>query len=186
MGYGNPGVKYEKTRHNIGFMVLDEISERLNIKIHKNKFNALIGEGTYKNEKILLVKPQTYMNLSGESVLEIMNFYKVSFKDLIVIYDDIDLSFSQIRIKPRGSSGTHNGMRNITELLESNEFPRIRVGIGRPENNIELKDFVLMKFSKNEMETIEKTEKIVYNAIIEIIECGIESAMNLYNNKNEG
>lgn len=168
-------------------MAIDEIGKNLNINVNKSKFNALIGEGIYNGEKILLVKPQTYMNLSGESVVEIVNFYKLAHSDLIVIYDDIDLNFTSLRIKSHGSPGTHNGMRNITEMLGSSEFVRIRIGIGKPKCDINLKDYVLMKFNKDEKEKTEKTVKTVYSSVIEIIENGVNSAMNLYNNnKNEG
>lgn len=178
-------MRYDNTRHNAGFMAIDEIADRLLIKVNKNKFNALIGDGQLGSEKILLVKPQTYMNLSGESVIQILDFYKISLEDLIVIYDDIDLSLGTIRIKPQGSPGTHNGMRNITELVKGNNFIRVRIGIGRPDPQIDLKDFVLMKLSKEEKEIFEKTKIIVYDSIIEILEHGVVSAMNLYNNKNE-
>lgn len=185
MAYGNPGLRYDNTRHNVGFLAIDKISEKMDIKVDKNKFNAIIGEGYYKGEKILLVKPQTYMNLSGESVKPIMDFYKVNIEDLIVIYDDIDVEIGNIRIKPSGSSGTHNGMRNICEMLGVSSFPRIRMGTGKVFSGIDLKDFVLMKMSKEEMEIIDKVVENVYNSLIEILEHGIEKAMSIYNRKNE-
>ena len=110
-------MRYDDTRHNFGFMAIDEIASKLNIKLNKNKFEAIIGEGIENGEKIMLAKPQTYMNLSGESIIKILDFYKIPLSDLIVIYDDIDLPFGGLRIKPSGSAGTHNGMRNITELV---------------------------------------------------------------------
>ena len=185
LDYGNPGKEYEWTRHNSGFISIDEIAKNLGIEIKKEKFSALIGEGMYNGQKIMLVKPQTYMNLSGEAVSQIMEYYKVPSEDLIVIYDDVDLNFGNIRIRPHGKPGTHNGMRNITDLLDTEEFIRIRVGIGRPFQGIDLKDYVLMHFTVEEKETIEKVAKVVYNALVEMLDHGVKSAMNLYNSKTE-
>ncbi len=181
VGLGNPGLEYENTRHNSGFIAIDNISKKMQIEVNKKKFNALVGEGNYNGEKLILVKPQTYMNLSGESVKQIVDFYKLNLSDLIVIYDDIDLKLGNIRIKPSGSPGTHNGMRNITSLLGSEEFIRVRIGIGKPPEYITLMDYVLMKFSKEEKEIIEKTADTVYNALEVIINQGVKNAMNLYN-----
>ena len=181
VGLGNPGKEYEKTRHNIGFMVIDKIAEILNININKNKFNGLLGEGIYGGEKILLVKPQTFMNLSGNCVQEVATFYKVQSEDIIVIYDDIDIEFGKIRIRPNGSSGTHNGMRNITEMLQTQSFPRIRVGAGRPKENQELYNFVLSHFDKNEMEIIQNSIDNSAKAVVKILDNGILKAMNEFN-----
>lgn len=156
----------------------------MGIEVNKKKFDALIGEGSYKSEKILLVKPQTYMNLSGESVKQIVDFYKIDIKDLIVIYDDIDIELGNIRIKPSGGTGTHNGMRNIYSLLGNTAFPRIRIGTGKVFPQIELKDFVLMKMTKEEVEIVEKVVELVYSSLIEILENGLSKAMNIYNGKN--
>lgn len=154
--------------------------------MNKEKFQAQIGEGNYQGEKILLVKPQTYMNLSGESVMPIVNFYKVSPDDLLVIYDDIDIELGKIRIRPKGSAGTHNGMRNIIQLLGTESFPRIRIGTGKVPSEIPLKDFVLMNFTKEEKIMIENVTERVYHAVIEMMDYGVKSAMNLYNsNKGE-
>lgn len=139
----------------------------------------------YKGEKLLLVKPQTYMNLSGEAIKQIVDFYKIDVKDIIVIYDDIDLDIGSIRIKPKGGTGTHNGMRNIAQLLQSTDFPRIRIGTGKVLLGIDLKDFVLMKMANEEKNIIEKVTENVYNSVIEILEHGLEKAMSMYNNKNE-
>ncbi len=166
-------------------MAIDEIALRLDIKLNKNKFDALIGDGKINNEKVILAKPQTYMNLSGESIIQIVDFYKIDLKDLIVIYDDIDLPFCGLRIKPNGSPGTHNGMRNITELLKSEQFIRVRMGSGKPTLGIELKDYVLMKLTKEEKEKVEKLTEKVYKAVIEIVENGVSKAMNLYNKSGE-
>ena len=128
-GLGNPGKKYENTRHNMGFLAVDLLAEKYGIRIDKIKFKALVGEGRIAGQKVLLVKPQTYMNLSGQSIVEVMNFYKVEIENLIVIYDDIDIPTGTIRLRKKGSAGTHNGMRNIVYLLGDDGFPRIRVVI---------------------------------------------------------
>ncbi|MBQ9280337.1 MAG: aminoacyl-tRNA hydrolase [Clostridia bacterium] len=186
MDFGNPGKAYEWTRHNAGFIAIDEISKKMGIEVTKEKFDALIGMGEHHGEKIMLVKPQTYMNLSGESVLQILNFYKLLPEDLIVIYDDVDLDFGNIRIRPYGSPGTHNGMRNITNLIGTQEFIRIRMGMGKPLiPGMDLKDYVLMNFSSEEKETIESLANIVYNALVEILDHGVKSAMNLYNSNKK-
>lgn len=157
----------------------------MGIEVNKNKFDALIGDGQFNGEKILLVKPQTYMNLSGESLRKIVDFYKVDTEDIIVIYDDIDLEIGTLRIKPKGGTGTHNGMRNIALLIESTNFPRIRIGTGKVITGIDLKDFVLMKMTKDEKELLERVTETVYNSVVEILQNGIEKAMSIYNNKNE-
>ena len=166
-------------------MAIDEIASKLNIKLNKNKFEAVIGEGFENKEKIMLAKPQTYMNLSGESIIKILDFYKIPLTDLIVIYDDIDLPFGGLRIKPSGSAGTHNGMRNITELVKSKEFTRVRMGTGRPPENIDLKDYVLMKLTDEEKAVAKKLSIRVADAVLEIVNSGVNKAMNLYNKIGE-
>lgn len=156
IGLGNIGKEYENTRHNSGFIMLDKIAEKYNISLDKKKKKCIYGEGHINGQKIALVKPTTFMNLSGEAIVEIMNWYKVELKDILVIYDDIDLNFGQIRYKEKGSSGTHNGMRNIIQNLKSEEFARVRVGIeNRGEVPIPLIDYVLQKFSKDELKDLE-------------------------------
>lgn len=167
-------------------MAVDEIAKKLNISVEKDKFDAKIGEGIFQGQKIMLVKPQTYMNLSGECVIQLIHYYKVLPEDLIVIYDDIDIEFGKIRIRPSGSAGTHNGMRNITKMLGTEEFTRIRIGTGKVPQEVMLTDFVLMNFSKEEREIMKEVMQITYCAIIEILDNGVKSAMNLYNsNKGE-
>lgn len=178
-------MRYDDTRHNFGFMAIDEIASKLNIKLNKNKFEAIIGEGIENGEKIMLAKPQTYMNLSGESIIEILDFYKIPLSDLIVIYDDIDLPFGGLRIKPSGSAGTHNGMRNITELVKSQEFIRVRMGTGRPPENIDLKDYVLMKLTSEEKLIARKLSSKVADAVLEIINSNVSKVMNMYNKSGE-
>lgn len=179
-GLGNPGRKYENTRHNIGFIALDLLAERNDIKVNKLKHKALVGEGRISGQKVLLVKPQTYMNLSGQSLREVMAYYKEDPQNLIVIYDDIDIPEGTIRIRKKGSAGTHNGMRSIVYDLASDQFLRIRIGMGT-ERKSELKDFVLGGFSKEEKDLLEGAVKRAALAAERIVEKGIEKAMNEYN-----
>lgn len=180
-GLGNPGKKYENTRHNIGFITLDYLAERHDIQINKIKHKALVGEGRISGQKVLLVKPQTYMNLSGESLREVMDYYKVDIEDMIVIYDDIDLPAGTVRIRKKGSAGTHNGMRSIVQHL-GQDFPRIRMGIGN-ERKGDLADFVLGGFSKEDREVLEPAVVRACDSVECYIAEGIEKAMNKYNIK---
>ena len=181
-GLGNPGKKYENTRHNMGFIAIDLLAEEFGIKVDKIKFKALVGEGRIAGQKVVLVKPQTYMNLSGQSVMEIMNFYKEDIENLIVIYDDIDIPTGTIRLRKKGSAGTHNGMRNIVYLLKDDGFPRIRVGIGT-EKKVDLINYVTGGVSKDEEELLEDALTRASKAAACIVEKGIEKAMNEYNIK---
>lgn len=180
VGLGNPGKKYDLTRHNVGFEAIDRLAQKYQIKVNKIKYKALIGEGQIEGEKVLLVKPQTYMNLSGETVLSICNFYQIEPENLIVIYDDVDTDAGKLRIRKKGSAGTHNGMRHIIMLLQKDDFPRIRIGIGR-SNQLELRDFVLQRFSKDEMITMDETLNKAADAAVMIIREGIDLAMNRFN-----
>lgn len=151
IGLGNIGKEYENTRHNSGFIALDYIAEKHGIVIDKKKKKCIYGEGHINGEKVSLIKPTTYMNLSGEAIVEMLNWYKATPKDILVIYDDIDLKFGDIRHREKGSSGTHNGMRNIIANLKTEEFARIRIGIeNRDQTPIPLMDYVLQKFNKDE------------------------------------
>ncbi len=181
-GLGNPGKKYENTRHNMGFITIDQLAEKHNIKTDKLKFKALVGEGRIAGQKVLLVKPQTYMNLSGESIREVMNFYKLEPENLIVIYDDIDIEAGTLRIRKFGSAGTHNGMKSVVYQLQSDRFPRIRLGIGRQKKG-DLVNFVIGGFSKEEVPVLEEAVNHAVLAIECIIEDGIDKAMNQYNTK---
>lgn len=185
VGLGNPGKNYQKTRHNIGFMVIDELLEKLDIKATKIKFNSVYGECIINSEKILLVKPQTFMNNSGTAVRDLINFFKVEPKDLIVIYDDIDIGFSDVRIRQKGSSGSHNGMKSIIHQIQSDQFPRIRIGVGKKHKEEDLANFVLTNFSKEESEDIEIAIKHAAEASLSIVEKGIDFAMNNYNRKKK-
>ena len=181
VGLGNPGKQYDKTRHNVGFDVIDILSKEYGISVTKIKHKALIGEGRVGSEKVLLVKPQTYMNLSGETLIDIYNYYKVDLDKIIVIYDDIDLDVGKIRIRKKGSGGTHNGMRSIIKCLGSNEFPRVRVGVSRPLPGQDLANFVLSRFRKDEESDLETGLEKAYKSVDSMIRESIDIAMNKYN-----
>ena len=180
-GLGNPGLRYANTRHNVGFIVLDMLADKLGIKVTKAKHKALIGEGTLAGEKIVLAKPQTYMNLSGESILELKNWYKVEDSRIIIIYDDIDLDIGVLRIRPSGSAGTHNGMRSIIEHLKSQDFPRVRLGIGRPPQDWDLKDYVLSTFRDDEIPKLKDACQRAVEGVELIITKGVNYAMSRCN-----
>lgn len=167
VGLGNPGKEYENTRHNLGFMFLEYLENKYNFKISTKKFNSLIGEIFLNNEKIVFVKPQTYMNLSGQAVQKVKEFYKIDFKDIIVIFDDLDIPFGEVRYKQNGSGGTHNGMKNIVQMIDTKEFPRIKIGIGNIKHeNQDLKDFVLEKFSKSQKEELNNIFEKAYQKLL--------------------
>ncbi len=181
VGLGNPGNKYENTRHNVGFRVIDILSQKHGIKVDRLRHKALIGDGSIKEERVLLVKPQTFMNLSGECVRDIVEWYKLPAENIIVIYDDVDLPVGTVRIRPKGSSGTHNGMKSVIYQLQSDEFPRIRIGIGKAPEGWDLADYVLSRFGGNESEMIGKSIEKAADAVTAMITDGVAAAMNLYN-----
>ena len=182
VGLGNPGSKYEQTRHNIGFITIDELSFRHGIKLNKLKFKASYGEGKINGIKVMLVKPQTFMNASGESLREILAWFKLTTTNLIVIYDDVDLEPGRLRVRETGSAGTHNGMRSIVSQIASQDFPRVRIGIGKPENpGYDLADYVLSKFPSEQHPAMLEVVKKAADAVQEIIKNGAEFAMNIYN-----
>ncbi len=183
-GLGNPGRKFRNTRHNLGFITIDKLAEDLGIKVSRIKFKALIGEGWIGTEKVLLVKPQTYMNLSGESLREVMAFYKETPDHLIVVYDDFDIAAGNLRIRPFGSAGTHNGMRSVIYQLNTDRFPRIRIGTGR-EKKGNLFSFVTGGFSKEEVPLLEEAVLKAVEACKCIVEDDINLAMNKYNTKKK-
>ncbi|OON94203.1 MAG: aminoacyl-tRNA hydrolase [Candidatus Epulonipiscium fishelsonii] len=183
VGLGNPGLKYKNTRHNIGFNIVDYIASEYNIKIKKNKFKSLIGEYIQGGECITFMKPQTYMNLSGEAVREFLSWNKMTSKDIIVIYDDISLDVGILRIKQSGSAGGHNGIKSIIQHLQTNEFPRIKIGVGEKPKNWDLADYVLSNFSNEEKDILENNFKNVKNITKLILEGKIDNAMNNYNTK---
>lgn len=183
VGLGNPGLKYENTRHNAGFITIDYLSRKYDIDVRKIKFKSLIGQGVISGQKIMLVKPQTYMNNSGEALREIFNYFDFDHDKLIVIYDDIDIDFGSIRIRKKGSAGTHNGMKSIIYNLKFDDFPRIKVSVGKKPEYMDLANFVLSGFSKEEAKIIEDEVILAGDAIKMIIEEGIEKAMSIYNSK---
>lgn len=182
VGLGNPSKKYDKTRHNVGFDVIDELASKLDIDVKTKRHRALCGIGNVNGEKVILVKPQTYMNSSGEAVKKVVDFYKLdSTQNLIVISDDINLDIGRIRIRKSGSAGGHNGLKNIIAHLKSEDFTRVRVGVGENGGNSDLIKHVLGKFSKAERAKIDETAKTSADAILDIIEHDEEYAMNKYN-----
>ena len=181
VGLGNPGKQYEATRHNVGFIAIDEIAKNLGINVDKLKFKSLIGEGRLGSEKLILAKPQTFMNLSGQAVVELMNYYKVDRDKLIVIYDDIDIEAGKIRIRIKGSAGSHNGMKNIIYLLGYDDFPRIRIGVSRPRQGQDLASFVLSKFDKSEIQPMVGAIETAAKAAEEVVKSTLDIAMNKYN-----
>ena len=181
VGLGNPEEKYSNTRHNMGFDVINQLSKECDIKVSKSKFDAFYGMGEINGKKIILVKPQTYMNLSGESVIKFKKFYKISNKNIIVIYDDIDLKLGDIRLKAKGSSGSHNGMKSVVENLNTEEFIRIRVGIGSPDNKEDIINYVIGQIPKREREILDQSILKAKNSVIEILDNGIDIAMNKFN-----
>ncbi len=182
VGLGNPGSKYENTRHNAGFIAIDYIARKINCDINVNKFKGLCGICEIKNKKILMIKPQTYMNLSGQSVFEAMTFYKIPSDRIIVLFDDISLPVGKLRIRKEGSHGGQNGVKNIIELIDTNKFSRIKIGVGnKPNEKWNLTDWVLSKFSKEEIKNLESVLHNSYLALKLMLESNTEKAMNLYN-----
>ena len=185
VGLGNPGKEYANTRHNVGFDTIDIIAKGHNITINKIKFKAVYGEGKIGNEKVLLVKPQTFMNNSGISVREIVQFYKIPIENIIIIVDDVDIDFASIRIRQKGSAGSHNGLKSIIYHIQNDEFPRVKIGIGKKHPNQDLADFVLSRFSKEERQIIEESLMTAAEAVDAIICESINDAMNKYNVKTK-
>lgn len=181
-GLGNPGKEYENTKHNVGFLTIDILAEKYDIKVNKIKFKGLVGEGMIGREKVMLVKPQTYMNLSGQCLREVMGFYKLDIEDLVVIYDDIDLPMGNLRIRKKGSAGTHNGMRSIIYDLQDDGFPRIRVGIGG-ERKGDLANYVISGFSGDDKKTVRDAIVKAAEAAACLVEHGADRAMADYNTK---
>lgn len=180
-GIGNPGLQYENTRHNIGFISLNYLAAFYNIKMTKIKHKALIGEGLIEGERVMLVKPQTFVNMSGESLRDILDYYKIPSENLIVVYDDTALKLGSIRIRKKGSDGGHNGIKSILYQLGSDEFTRIRLGVGEKPDGYDQVDWVLSKFSDEDIKIMAVSVETVAKIVPEIIKNGAESAMNKYN-----
>ncbi len=181
IGLGNPEEEYSNTRHNMGFNTINKLAEQYNIEISKKKFKGIYGVGTIDNKKIILLKPQTYMNLSGESIIEAIDFYKIKKEEIIIIYDDIDIESGIIKIRKKGGPGTHNGMKSVIQHIGTQEFTRVRVGIGSPENKNDLINYVIGPISEKDRLKLEEGTTLARDAIIEIIKNGVENAMNKYN-----
>ena len=180
VGLGNPGKEYENTKHNMGFKAIDEIAKSLNIEINKNKFNGLYNEINYKGEKIILLKPQMYINLSGDVIKKYVDFYKIDINDILIISDDLDMETGKIKIKYKGSSGGHNGLKNIEANLKTNEYKRIKIGISN-NKKIDTKNYVLSKFSKEEENTINETIKLFPKIFEDYLNISFDNLMNKYN-----
>ena len=180
-GLGNPDGRYENTRHNVGFEVIDILADRMGICADEKKHRALCGRGVLEGQKVILLKPQTYMNLSGESVRAAADFYKEEPKNIIVIYDDISLEPGQLRIRGKGSAGGHNGIKNIIAHLGTQEFPRVKVGIGEKPKGMDLADYVLSHFSQGERESMREAYKEAAEAVAVMVGQGIDEAMNRFN-----
>ena len=181
IGLGNPEKDYANTRHNMGFDVINLLAKKYNIEITKNKFKSLYGDGFIENEKVILLKPQTFMNLSGEAVIEIVNFYKISLDDIIVIYDDLDIEPGKIRVRKSGSPGSHNGIKSVTHYLKTNNFSRVRVGIGAPPEEMDIIEYVIGAINTEEKQLLEQGVEKAKDAVIEILKNNIDTAMNKYN-----
>lgn len=186
-GLGNPGKKYENTRHNAGFIMIDALAEKYGIRISEKKHKALCGTGVIEGVKVLLVKPETYMNLSGESIGEIMNFYKLDpEEELLVIYDDISLAPGNIRIRKKGSAGGHNGIKSLIAHTGTQNFMRIKVGVGEKPKDWDLADYVLGHFSEEDKKELDAVTKNVLEAAVLMMQGDVDKAMNDFNAKKQG
>ena len=181
VGLGNPEPEYSKTRHNMGFDTINKIAKEFEISVSKEKYEGLNGVGTINGEKVILLKPQTYMNLSGKCIKKYVDFYKIDWSNIIVIYDDMDVEKGEIKVRKMGGPGTHNGMRSVVSELQIEEFPRIRVGIGKADEPYEMIDYVIKPISEEEYTILDKGTDRAKEAVIEYIKNGIDSAMNKYN-----
>jgi peptidyl-tRNA hydrolase, PTH1 family len=181
VGLGNPGREYRETRHNIGFMLLDRLATRLAVRFSRLQSKALIASATFEERKIILAKPQTFMNLSGQSVLGLIHFYKLPLKNILIAHDDLDLPNGTIRIRPDGGSAGQKGMNSILERLGTDEFPRLRLGVGRPPGQMLAPDYVLQDFSRDELSIVNETLDRAVEAAITFVINGLEVSMNKYN-----
>lgn len=182
VGLGNPGPKYQWTRHNAGFMVLDRLSHLAGITVTRKNFSGLCGEGNWQGERLILLKPQTFMNLSGRSVAEALRFHKLSVEDLIVIHDDLDIPFGRVKLKAGGGHAGHNGLRSLSQELGSGAFLRVRMGIGRPVHG-DVVNYVLSNFSPEEMTGLPRLLDGVIDLLEMLVTEGLPKTMSLYNNK---
>ena len=181
VGLGNPENEYARTRHNMGFDTVNIIANKYKIEMNRIKFNSIYGSGTINNEKVILVKPQTYMNLSGTAIREFANFYKLEKEDIIIVYDDMDIGKGMMKIRKKGGPGNHNGMKSVVQQLGTEEFSRVRIGIGTPEHKNDIINYVIGHITDEEYEILQIGVKKASEAIDEIIKNGIDIAMNKYN-----
>lgn len=183
VGLGNPGIEYTNTRHNIGYIILDSFAKLNLMDNYKEKFNALYSEKTINNEKIIIIKPLLYMNLSGEVVLKYQNYYKINSNDILIIHDDLDMKFGKIKLKQNGSSGGHKGIQNIIDNLKNNDFKRLKIGISN-NKMIDTKNYVLGKFNTEEIEYISKIKEITNNILNDYLNINFNDLMSKYNGDN--
>ena len=180
-GLGNPGAEFRHNRHNVGFMLLDCLADRLGESFSRLESNSLLTKAKYQDKRLLLAKPQTFMNLSGQAVSRLVKYYKIPLESLLIIYDDVDLPLESIRIRPNGGAGGHKGVASIIERLGTNEFPRLRLGIGRPSGRKNAAAHVLQNFTKEENVFLEVTLERAVDAVLVFVSAGLETAMNKYN-----
>jgi PTH1 family peptidyl-tRNA hydrolase len=185
IGLGNPGREYRDNRHNVGFMLIDRLIVRLNARGMKVQSKAIVTTATYEDRKLILAKPQTYMNLSGQSAQGLLNFYKIPVENMLVAHDDLDLPFGTIRIRPGGGPGGQKGMASTIERLGTKEFPRLRIGIGRPPGRMDPAAYVLQDFSRDEMKTLSEIVDRAAEAALTFVTDGLNKAMNKYNGSVE-
>ena len=183
VGLGNPGDAYLKTRHNAGFMVVDEVAEAFSIPLVKRKFDTIFGRGSINGVEVILIKPMAFMNLSGPPVLKIANYFKILCEDMLAIHDDIDLAFGRLKINEKGGDGGHKGVRSLMDAFGGGDFVRLRVGVGRPEARISAADYVLNGFSAKEIEVLDQITTKARDAVVTILCKGTKEGMNRFNNK---
>lgn len=181
VGLGNPEEEYDKTRHNMGFQTINKLAKQYQIEVTKRKFKGLYGIGEIENQKVILLKPQTYMNLSGESVQEVVSYYHIPIENIIIIYDDMDVTLGKVKIRKKGGAGTHNGMKSVVNHLKNENFPRVRIGIGMPSDKSDMIYYVIGPIPKEEQEILDQATTKAKDAITEILKSGIDVAMNQFN-----
>ena len=180
VGLGNPGRKYKDTRHNAGFMVIDRVADKYNVKLRKEERKAIVAKERIKGEKVILAKPQTFMNKSGVAVQQLADYYNLDTADILVVYDDLDLDVGQLKIKPKGGHGGHNGLKSVINLVGAKDFSRVRIGIGRPKYR-SVKDYVLSKFASKEQDEIDQVLNKGVKAVEFFLDGNLDKAMNKYN-----
>ena len=181
VGLGNPEEEYAHTRHNMGFDTINKIAKEYHIEMKRKKFDAIYGDGMIEGKKVMLVKPQTYMNLSGKAIIQFIQFYHLELEDFLVVYDDMDVEPSQIKIRKKGGAGSHNGMKSVISELQSEEFSRIRVGIGKPERKEEMISYVIGSVPEEERSKLDEGTTKAAKAVIDVIVNGIDHTMNTFN-----